>query len=112
MLRNALHHVNGPRISLALCPFSLLGTLRAIWTEATNKLSESLGSITNSFSMQIHLQDTVGTLREQRVRGRISANLGILSSRRINAPTDILDTRSVKLKPTIIPGGQAYFKDT
>ena len=127
MLRNAFAYITRkwPKSLLLFAIILLMGTLSLIGLSmkgATQKASsESLGSITNSFSMQINRRTNPGTPRGAgNLRGedieKISQVEGITSSiRRINAIADILDHEIIETEETLqnqSPERAKYFKNT
>lgn len=127
MLRNAFAYITRkwPKSLLLFAIILLMGTLSLIGLSmkgATQQASsESLGSITNSFSMQINRRTNPGTPRGAgNLRGedieKISQVEGITSSiRRINAIADILDHEIIETEETLqnqSPERAKYFKNT
>ena len=127
MLRNAFAYITRkwPKSLLLFAIILLMGTLSLIGLSmkgATQKASsESLGSITNSFSMQINRRTNPGTPRGAgNLRGedieKISQVEGITSSiKRINAIADILDHEIIETEETLqnqSPERAKHFKNT
>ena len=127
MLRNAFAYITRkwPKSLLLFAIILLMGTLSLIGLSmkgATQQASsESLGSITNSFSMQINRRTNPGTPRGAgNLRGedieKISQVEGITSSiKRINAIADILDHEIIETEETLqnqSPERAKYFKNT
>ena len=127
MLRNAFAYITRkwPKSLLLFAIILLMGTLSLIGLSmkgATQQASsESLGSITNSFSMQINRRTNPGTPRGAgNLRGedieKISQVEGITSSiKRINAIADILDHEIIETEETLqnqSPERAKHFKNT
>ena len=127
MMRNAFAYITRkwPKSLLLFAIILLMGTLSLIGLSmkgATQKASsESLGSITNSFSMQINRRTNPGTPRGAgNLRGedieKISQVEGITSSiKRINAIADILDHEIIETEETLqnqSPERAKHFKNT
>ena len=127
MLRNAFAYITRkwPKSLLLFAIILLMGTLSLIGLSmkgATQQASsESLGSITNSFSMQINRRTNPGTLgelgiSEEKISKKSSQVEGITSSiKRINAIADILDHEIIETEETLqnqSPERAKHFKNT
>jgi len=121
MLRNAFAYITRkwPKSLLLFAIILLMGTLSLIGLSmkgATQKASsESLGSITNSFSMQINRRTNPGTPRGAgNLRGEDIEKIS-QAIKRINAIADILDHEIIETEETLqnqSPERAKHFKNT